>query len=185
MEKIEVSDKEVDEAYLKLKEETEKRGYFLNFDVSFTKNLIRGLLRNEKRYGYWACPCRLASGKREEDLDIICPCDYRDPDLNEYGCCYCSLYLSQENLKNKTYKAIPERRKKGKPSSASLDAENSKNATEANNYVNGGKTKMETDNENKIPVWRCKVCGYLCARDSPPEKCPICGVTQDRFERFE
>jgi ABC-type ATPase with predicted acetyltransferase domain len=23
------------------------------------------------------------------------------------------------------------------------------------------------------PVWRCKVCGYLCARDGPPEVCPI------------
>ena len=66
---------------------------------------------NEKRYGYWACPCRLASGKREKDLDIICPCDYRDDDLNEFGCCYCSLYVSYDNLKNKTYKAIPERRK--------------------------------------------------------------------------
>lgn len=42
---------------------------------------------------------------------------------------------------------------------------------------------MET--ENKPQVWRCKVCGYLCARDSPPETCPICGVDADRFEKFE
>ena len=34
------------------------------------------------------------------------------------------------------------------------------------------------------PVWRCKVCGYLCARDGPPEICPICKVKKDRFERF-
>jgi rubrerythrin len=34
------------------------------------------------------------------------------------------------------------------------------------------------------PVWRCKVCGYLCARDEPPEICPICKVKKDRFERF-
>ena len=30
----------------------------------------------------------LASGKKEEDLDIICPCDYRDPDVSQYGACY-------------------------------------------------------------------------------------------------
>lgn len=36
----------------------------------------------------------------------------------------------------------------------------------------------------KIPVWRCKVCGYLCAREKPPEVCPICKVKKDRFERF-
>jgi rubrerythrin len=35
-----------------------------------------------------------------------------------------------------------------------------------------------------IPVWRCRVCGYLCARNEPPDICPICKVTKDRFERF-
>jgi len=35
-----------------------------------------------------------------------------------------------------------------------------------------------------LPVWRCKVCGYLCARDSPPEVCPICKAKKDRFEVF-
>jgi rubrerythrin len=35
-----------------------------------------------------------------------------------------------------------------------------------------------------IPVWRCKVCGYLCARPQPPLKCPVCKADKDRFERF-
>lgn len=108
---IEISDKEIDEVYEKLKARDELRGYFLNADIKFTKDLIRGLLINGKRYGYWACPCRLASGEREKDLDIICPCDYRDADLTEFGCCYCSLYVSKKNLKNKTFNRIPERRK--------------------------------------------------------------------------
>jgi rubrerythrin len=34
------------------------------------------------------------------------------------------------------------------------------------------------------PVWRCRVCGYLCARDEPPGVCPICKAKKDRFERF-
>ena len=166
MKEIKITDEEVNDTYERLKEETEKRGYFLNADVEFTKNLIKGLLINQKRYGYWACPCRLASGSREKDLDIICPCDYRDPDLIEFGCCYCSLYVSEKNLKNKTYKAIPERRKKGK-------------------FKEDKKLVKSMEKENKLPVWRCKVCGYLCAREHPPEKCPICGVDADRFERFE
>ena len=33
-------------------------------------------------------------------------------------------------------------------------------------------------------VWRCPVCGYLCAKDQPPPKCPICGVSKERFELF-
>jgi ferredoxin-thioredoxin reductase catalytic chain len=35
-----------------------------------------------------------------------------------------------------------------------------------------------------LPVWRCKVCGYLCAREQPPDICPICKAKRERFERF-
>jgi rubrerythrin len=35
-----------------------------------------------------------------------------------------------------------------------------------------------------LPVWRCRVCGYLCARENPPEVCPICKAKKDRFEKF-
>ena len=38
--------------------------------------------------------------------------------------------------------------------------------------------------ELKYPVYRCKICGYLCARENPPEICPICKAEKDRFERF-
>ncbi len=33
-------------------------------------------------------------------------------------------------------------------------------------------------------MWRCRVCGYLAARDRPPRECPICKASQDRFEPF-
>ena len=59
-----VSESDVDRVYLSLKKEAEDGGYRFNPDVDFTKNLIRGLLKNEQRYGYRACPCRLASGKK-------------------------------------------------------------------------------------------------------------------------
>lgn len=166
MKEIKITEKEVDEAYEKLKQEVERKGYFLNPDIEFTKNLIKGLLINGKRYEYWACPCRLASGSRKKDLDIICPCDYRDADLNEYGCCYCSLYVSKKNLKNKEFKSIPERRKKEK-------------------FKEQDKLEESMEKQNKLPIWRCKVCGYLCAREDAPDICPICGVDHDRFEKFE
>ena len=72
---------------------------------------MRSLLINEERYGYWACPCRLASGEKAADLDIVCPCDYRDADLNEFGSCFCALYVSQEVAGGtKQAASIPERR---------------------------------------------------------------------------
>ncbi len=106
-----VDEKEIDRLYIILKKDAEGAGYFLNPDVEFTKNLVRGLLKNEQRYGYRACPCRLATGKKEEDLDIICPCNYRDPDLDDFGACYCALYVNEAIAGGKKQTApVPERR---------------------------------------------------------------------------
>ena len=83
-----IAREEVDRLYDKLKKEAEAGGYHLNPDAEMTKALVKGLLTNEKRYGYQACPCRLASGRKEEDLDMVCPCDYRDADVVEFDACY-------------------------------------------------------------------------------------------------
>ncbi len=164
---IEISSTEIDRRYDKLKTETEAGGYYLNADVAFVKELIKGLMVNEKRYGYGACPCRLASGKKADDLDIICPCDYRDPDLNEFDCCYCALYVSQAAARReKTVGAIPERR----PPPEIRKKERV--------------VTPKTISQLPLPVWRCKVCGYLCARGEPPEICPICKAKKERFEQF-
>lgn len=165
-----IPDSLVDATYLMLKKDAERGGYRLNPDEEFTKNLIRGLLKNEQRYGYGACPCRLASGKKEEDLDIICPCDYRDPDLAEFGACYCALYVSGAVLTGiQKLSPIPERR----PSRAER-----RKIQQASQKTQAGPMSLP------LPVWRCRVCGYLCAREQPPDICPICKVTRDRFERF-
>ena len=83
----EIPREKVEALYQKLYEEAEAAGYHLNPDREFTLGLVEGLLINEARYGYWACPCRLATGDKERDLDIICPCDYRDADLLDWGAC--------------------------------------------------------------------------------------------------
>lgn len=31
--------------------------------------------------------------------------------------------------------------------------------------------------------WVCEVCGYVHTGETPPEKCPLCGVPKDRFYR--
>jgi ferredoxin-thioredoxin reductase catalytic subunit len=167
----EVNQNEIDQLYERLYKEAEEGGYHLNPDVEFTKDLVKGLLVNEKRYGYWACPCRLATGEKFEDMDIICPCDYRDADILEYGSCYCALYVSTPALKGeKPIQSIPERR----PPNREDRAQVKEKLTKPTGYPSG----------LSKPVWRCKVCGYLCARDGPPEICPICKAKKDRFERF-
>ena len=153
----------------RLQEDAASGGYMLHPDRDFVRELVRGILVNEDRYGYWACPCRLADGDREADLDIICPCDYRDADLSDYGACYCALYVSEEVVKHpQGLGSIPDRRP--------LPEERKRSGGRR-----GGRLSGEA---LAYPVWRCRVCGYLCAREKPPGICPVCKAKQDRFERF-
>ncbi|WP_457557309.1 ferredoxin-thioredoxin reductase catalytic domain-containing protein [Candidatus Harpocratesius sp.] len=88
-----------------------KHGWHLNRDKEFLDMLAEGLTTNFNRYGYYSCPCRDADGQKELDKDIICPCDYCIPDQQEFGHCYCGLYLTSEFYKTgKEPEAIPERR---------------------------------------------------------------------------
>jgi ferredoxin-thioredoxin reductase catalytic subunit len=170
MNEYEPTSGEVQRLYKKLDTEAEASGYHLNPDIEFSKDLVKSLLINEKRYGYWSCPCRLAQGDKNEDLDIICPCDYRDFDLNDFGSCYCALYVSQDVVKKKQQpQPIPERR-----------PERNKRAQFQQKK---GKTQIGFS-KISLPIWRCRVCGYLCARDASPGVCPICKAKKERFERF-
>jgi len=77
--------------------------------------IVVGLLENKKRFRYASCPCRIADGKLELDRDIICPCVYRDPDLEEYGRCLCGLYVNEDYISGKKGgEPIPDRRKLNK-----------------------------------------------------------------------
>lgn len=86
---------EVDDLYETLQKIQEPKGYYFNLDREKTFQLLRALLVNKDRYGYMSCPCRLAAGEREKDKDIVCPCVYREPDVREFGSCYCNLYVSK------------------------------------------------------------------------------------------
>ncbi len=99
------------ELYERMKKVQEAKGYYFNKDRERTMELLEALLVNKERYGYMGCPCRLVSGDREADRDIICPCVYSVPDIEEYGSCYCNLYVSKEwNDGETAHEYVPERR---------------------------------------------------------------------------
>jgi ferredoxin-thioredoxin reductase catalytic chain len=158
------SPKRVDALLEQLDKEAEAGGYHLNPNEEHTRDLVEALIINEERYGYPACPCRLSDGDKQEDLDIVCPCDYRDPDLSDFGACYCALYVSDEiKAGEKEAESIPERRPD--------EPEERPQFAKAVPALSSGLT-----------VWRCRVCGYLCAREQPPGRCPVCKATKERFE---
>ncbi len=164
------------------KNDAEANGFFVCPDEDLLNDLLDGLARNEDRFGYRTCPCRNPSGLKTYDGDIICPCEYRDADVNEFGMCYCGLYVSQEVSEDPSKLGpIPERR----PDDV-LEA-----ALEAKAEAEKGELtpKPESTEEGvalntSIPIWRCEVCGYLAARELPPPICPICKAKADRFVKF-
>ena len=163
------SDEQVEARLSKIRQEAESGGYQLNPDLEFVKMLVEGLLVNEQRYGYPSCPCRIASGVASEDLDIVCPCDYRDPDLAEYEACYCALYVSQAIAKGiKKPKSIPERRPP--PEQRTQPTAELPNAPPP---------------QLPYPVWRRRGCGHPSPPSEPPGTCPICKAEQQRFHRLK
>jgi ferredoxin-thioredoxin reductase catalytic chain len=151
-------------------------GYHLNTDPQLLQDLLEGLVKNEERYGYPSCPCRLASGKFEFDRDIFCPCDYRDPDIEEFGCCYCALYVRKDVHEGKTpIQPIPERRPMEKQVRAySVPPEPSgEKPQEVEKPVESSALEMK--------LWYCKQCGYVCFREDPPYVCPICKAKRKMF----
>jgi len=158
-------------------------GYFLHPDPEFLNDLLEGLKRNEERYGYPSCPCRLASGVFEYDRDIICPCDYRDPDVQEFGSCYCALYMRKDLYEGKTpIRSIPERRppeKMARAYATSAEAPSGKAPTPTAPSTAVVAAKETTQVKKKI--WYCKQCGYVCFREDPPYVCPICKAKREMF----
>jgi ferredoxin-thioredoxin reductase catalytic subunit len=94
-----------------IRQAQEPQGFFFNADEATTAELLEALLVNRDRYGYMACPCRLAAGDRDRDRDIMCPCAYRAADVAEYGSCYCGLYVTAAwNAGEVPHRPVPERR---------------------------------------------------------------------------
>jgi len=154
------------------------RGYFLSPNLEFLNDLLEGLRRNEERYGYPSCPCRLASGDFEFDRDIVCPCDYRDPDCEEYGSCYCALYVVRDVYEGRReLGAVPEQRPLEKQERA-YGVGRSEVSVERPAGPGSGAPMVSLAGRR---LWYCRQCGYVCFREEPPYVCPICRAKRELF----
>jgi ferredoxin-thioredoxin reductase catalytic subunit len=164
-------------------------GYHLVPDPELLQAFLEGLKVNEERYGYPSCPCRLASGKFEYDRDIICPCDYRDPDVVDFGACYCRLYVNKDVYEGKQeLPTVPERRPLEKQSRAYAAPAMSKETQAAKakeKPETAAKEESEETLKTKPKLWYCKQCGYVVFRDEPPYICPICKAKREMFAEIK
>jgi ferredoxin-thioredoxin reductase catalytic chain len=85
---------ETDENILRpYKEHADKSGFRLNPNDKIVDATMKGLLRNEGKFGARYCPCRRVTGNKEEDKKIICPCVYHKDEIAKDGHCHCMLFV--------------------------------------------------------------------------------------------
>ena len=161
-------------------------GYYLTPDPELLQGLLEGLKVNEDRYGYPSCPCRLASGNLQIDRDIICPCDYRDPDVAEYGACYCRLYVNKNFYEKKgELPTVPERRPLDKQSRAFMAATVTESTAAGKETKPTETTGEKVSMEVKSKLWYCSQCGYVVFREDAPYVCPICKAKREMFKEIK
>jgi len=81
---------------------TEKNNFILNPDNEHVDMIIKGVLKNEEKYGFKLCPCRIRYGIQEKDLELICPCNFKthttwiNPPKGRKPMCWCGLFVKED-----------------------------------------------------------------------------------------
>ena len=76
---------------------TEKNEFQVSPDSEKVNMLLEGIFNNEKNHGLKYCPCRLITKDFEEDLKIVCPCNFLAHDTyKEKGECWCGLFVRRK-----------------------------------------------------------------------------------------
>ncbi len=72
---------------------TENNEFQVNPDRKKVSLLLEGIFNNEKNHGLKYCPCRLITKDFEEDLKLVCPCNFLIHNtFKEKGECWCGLF---------------------------------------------------------------------------------------------
>ena len=65
----------------------------LNPNEKVLSGIIKALWRNKEFKGEAHCPCRVVTGNKEKDKDIICPCVFHRGEIELQGHCKCNLFF--------------------------------------------------------------------------------------------
>lgn len=84
---------EIEEMRALMEKYAKMKGYRLNPDETITSTILKGLVENEKKYGYRYCPCRVIEGDKAKDAPKICPCKWLREEIEQMGHCHCRLFI--------------------------------------------------------------------------------------------
>ncbi|MDD5162930.1 MAG: ferredoxin-thioredoxin reductase catalytic domain-containing protein [Candidatus ainarchaeum sp.] len=72
-----------------------KNGFRINPDSKIVEAVVKGLAKNLGRYGKKICPCRVPTGKAEDDEKLVCPCAFHIEEIKKTGHCKCRLFFAK------------------------------------------------------------------------------------------
>jgi ferredoxin-thioredoxin reductase catalytic chain len=93
MKKEEFTSKKPEKLRKEIEEYAAEAGIKLNPDEKVIEKIINGLLVNRKEKGENYCPCRVITGDKKKDEDIICPCVFHRGEIEMQGHCLCLLFV--------------------------------------------------------------------------------------------
>ena len=73
-----------------------QKNYALNPSWMMTTNLKIWLSEMEATFGKRYCPCFEPSGNAQLDKKMLCPCEFIEDEIKEYGTCHCALFGSAD-----------------------------------------------------------------------------------------
>jgi ferredoxin-thioredoxin reductase catalytic chain len=71
----------------------------VNPDGEKVEMLLNGIFENEKNHGFKFCPCRLRTKDLDEDLKLVCPCNFTIHETYKGradGECWCGLFVRRK-----------------------------------------------------------------------------------------
>ena len=77
----------------------EKNEFQVNPDSAKVEMLFDGMFANEESHGFKYCPCRLRTKDFNEDLKLVCPCNFIIHETykgKEDGECWCGLFIRRK-----------------------------------------------------------------------------------------
>lgn len=85
-----------------------KNNYALNPNLMMTTNLKVWVSEMEATFGKRFCPCFEPSSDNELNKKMMCPCEYVEDEIKEYGTCHCALF-GRADLDKAGWKASSDR----------------------------------------------------------------------------
>ncbi len=85
-----------------------QKNYTVNPSWMMTTNLKSNLCEMEATFGKRYCPCFEPSGDKVLDKKMMCPCEFVEDEIKEYGTCHCALF-GPSDLTKEQWKASSKR----------------------------------------------------------------------------